>query len=49
VGLVVMGHTHRPALASPMPGRQYLNPGAWFDGFRFAVATEHHAELRTFS
>ena len=49
VGLVVMGHTHHPALASPMPGRQYLNPGAWFDGFRFAVATEHNAELRTFS
>jgi UDP-2,3-diacylglucosamine hydrolase len=49
VGLVVMGHTHRPALAAPAPGRQYLNPGAWFDGFRFAVATERDAELRTFS
>ncbi len=49
LGLVVMGHTHRPALAAPMPGRQYLNPGAWFDGFRYAVATERGAELRTFS
>jgi UDP-2,3-diacylglucosamine hydrolase len=49
VGLVVMGHTHRPALTSPAPGRQYLNPGAWFDGFRFGVATERDAELRTFS
>ena len=49
LGLLVMGHTHRPALASPVPGRQYLNPGAWFDGFRYAVATERGAELRTFS
>jgi UDP-2,3-diacylglucosamine pyrophosphatase LpxH len=49
LGLIVMGHTHLPALAAPMPGRQYLNPGAWFDGFRFAVATERDAELRTFS
>jgi len=49
LGLVVMGHTHQPALMAPAPGRQYLNPGAWFDGFRFAVAHEHGAELRTFS
>jgi UDP-2,3-diacylglucosamine hydrolase len=49
LGLVVMGHTHQPALMAPAPGRQYLNPGAWFDGFRFAVANEHGAELRTFS
>ena len=27
LGLVVMGHTHRPALTAPEPGRQYLNPG----------------------
>ena len=49
LGLVIMGHTHLPALAAPMPGREYLNPGAWFDGFRYAVATERDAELRTFS
>lgn len=49
LGLVVMGHTHLPALATPMPGRQYLNPGAWFDGFRYAVATERDAELRVFN
>jgi hypothetical protein len=29
-------------------GRHYLNPGAWFDGFRYAVATESGAELCTF-
>jgi UDP-2,3-diacylglucosamine pyrophosphatase LpxH len=48
VGLVIMGHTHRAVLTEPMPGRQYLNPGAWFDGFRYAVATETGAELRLF-
>ncbi len=49
LGLIVMGHTHRPALLEPSPGRQYLNPGAWFDGFRYAVATGESAELREFS
>ena len=27
-------------MAQLAPGQQYLNPGAWFDGFRYAVATE---------
>ncbi|HUR93753.1 MAG TPA: UDP-2,3-diacylglucosamine diphosphatase [Gemmatimonadales bacterium] len=49
LGLVIMGHTHQPALSAPAPGRQYLNPGAWFDGFRYALATESHAELRQFT
>jgi UDP-2,3-diacylglucosamine hydrolase len=49
LGLVIMGHTHQAALAGPDSGRQYLNPGAWFDGFRYAVATESGAELRRFS
>jgi UDP-2,3-diacylglucosamine hydrolase len=48
VGLLVMGHTHRAVLEEPTAGRQYLNPGAWFDGFRYAVATETGAELCTF-
>lgn len=48
LGLVIMGHTHRAMLTEPWAGRQYLNPGAWFDGFRYAVATESGAELRTF-
>ncbi len=47
--LVVMSHTHRPALAEPSPGRQYLNPGAWLDGWRYAVATEEGAALRRFT
>jgi UDP-2,3-diacylglucosamine hydrolase len=48
VGLIIMGHTHRPMIADLDRGRQYLNPGAWFDGFRYAVATESGAELCTF-
>lgn len=48
LGLVVMGHTHIPALVEPAPGRHYLNPGAWFDGFRYAVAGADWAELRRF-
>ncbi len=48
VGLIVLGHTHRPALTAPFRGRQYLNPGAWLDGGKYAVATEEGCELRTF-
>jgi hypothetical protein len=47
LGLVVMGHTHRPALSEPFPGRQYCNPGAWMDGMRYAVATASTVELRS--
>ena len=49
LGLVIMGHTHHSVVAEPSPGRQYLNPGAWFDGLRYAIATESGAELRTFA
>jgi UDP-2,3-diacylglucosamine hydrolase len=49
LGLVVMSHTHQAALVDVAPGRQYLNPGAWFDGFRYAVATESGARLHQFS
>ncbi len=48
LGLVIMGHTHRPVIADMGGNRQYLNPGAWFDGFRYAVATESGAELCRF-
>jgi UDP-2,3-diacylglucosamine hydrolase len=49
LGLVIMGHTHRPVIADIGDNRQYLNPGAWFDGFRYAVATEADTELRQFT
>lgn len=49
VGLLVMGHTHRAAQVAVGPGREYVNPGAWFDGLRYAVATEDGTELRRWS
>lgn len=49
VGLLVMGHTHRAARSTVPRGAQYLNPGAWFDDFRYAVASESGTELRRFS
>jgi len=48
-GLLIMAHTHHAAVAELAPGQHYLNPGAWFDGFRYAVATETGAELKTFT
>ncbi|MEP6572844.1 MAG: UDP-2,3-diacylglucosamine diphosphatase [Gemmatimonadota bacterium] len=48
VGLVVMGHTHRPAVAEFAPGRSYLNPGAWMDGGCYAIVTATDAALRQF-
>jgi hypothetical protein len=48
LGLLIMSHTHKAVLEEPASGRQYLNPGAWFDGFRYAVATESEAALRIF-
>ena len=47
--VVVMGHTHRAELAETTPGRHYLNPGAWLDGYRYAIVTETDIELRQFS
>ena len=44
-GLVILGHSHRPAAVEVEPGRRYLNPGAWFDGSRYAVVTEEELEL----
>jgi UDP-2,3-diacylglucosamine hydrolase len=49
LGMVIMGHTHRPELSRTANGGTYLNPGAWFEGLRYAVATEDGAELRQFN
>jgi len=46
--LVLLAHTHRPALEPLGPRRAYCNPGAWLDGFRYAVVTESTVELRQF-
>jgi len=48
LGLIIMGHTHRPAVSEPSPGRWYVNPGAWFDGGRYAVCSKDRVELRRF-
>jgi UDP-2,3-diacylglucosamine hydrolase len=49
LGLVIMGHTHRAALIRDSRGAEYLNPGAWFDGLRYAVAGPDRSELRAFN
>jgi UDP-2,3-diacylglucosamine hydrolase len=49
LGMVIMGHTHRAELSRTPTGGTYLNPGAWFEGLRYAVATENGAELRQFN
>ena len=46
--LVVLAHTHRPALEQLADGRAYVNPGAWLDGYRYAVVTNDTVELRQF-
>ena len=49
LGLIVMGHTHRAAAIEVAPGRLYLNPGAWFDGYRYAVVHDGRASLLHFT
>ena len=46
--LVVLSHTHRPALAGAGERRWYVNPGAWVDGLRYAVVGERGPELRSY-
>ena len=47
--LILLAHTHRPAVETVTPGRTYCNPGAWLDGFRYAVVTRSTVELRQFT
>lgn len=46
--LVVMGHTHRAATRTSATGGLYLNPGAWFDGYRYAIVADGAAALHQF-
>ncbi|MGH7674038.1 MAG: UDP-2,3-diacylglucosamine diphosphatase [Gemmatimonadales bacterium] len=48
LGLVILAHTHRPALEMLPDGRAYLNPGAWLDEYRYAVVTRGVVELKRF-
>ncbi len=49
LGLMAMGHTHRPAVAEAGAGRLYVNPGSWCDGRRYAVVGEGRATLEVFA
>ncbi len=49
IGAIVLGHTHKAMLSEPDPGRHYLNPGAWFDGYRYAVLSDDRTELTRFT
>ena len=46
---MILAHTHRPCLDRLPDGRAYLNPGAWLDGYRYAVVTPDAIELKSFS
>ena len=46
--LVVLAHTHRPTIETLPDGRAYVNPGAWLDGYRYAVVTREEIELKRF-
>lgn len=48
LSLVVLAHTHRPALETLADGRAYLNPGAWLDGCRYAVVGPETVRLEQF-
>jgi len=48
LGLVVLAHTHRPALEQLPGGRAYVNPGAFLDGGRYALVTRDTVDLKTF-
>jgi UDP-2,3-diacylglucosamine hydrolase len=48
LSLLAMGHTHRAATARATGGGLYLNPGAWFDGYRYAIVTDDQAQLAQF-
>jgi UDP-2,3-diacylglucosamine hydrolase len=47
--LLAMGHTHRPVAVEVAAGRLYVNPGAWYDGYRYAIVADGKADLRQFT
>lgn len=49
LALLVMGHTHRPALEEMGAGRWYLNPGAFAEGMRYAVVGRDGPRLESFA
>jgi UDP-2,3-diacylglucosamine hydrolase len=49
IDLLVMGHTHVPALELVGENQWYLNPGAWMGDYRYAVISSERPELRSFA
>ena len=49
LALLAMGHTHRAASTEARPGQRYVNPGAWFDGYRYAVLDASGVTLAQFT
>jgi UDP-2,3-diacylglucosamine hydrolase len=49
LNMIVMGHTHIRANQEMAPGKVYLNPGAFLDGYKYAVVSAGTVELRQFS
>ena len=49
LSLLAMGHTHRAAAVEVAPGRLYVNPGPWFDGYRYALVESGRATLDSYS
>lgn len=49
LAMVILGHTHSQALECVDGDRWYLNPGAWAEGYRYAVINADGPELRAFS
>jgi UDP-2,3-diacylglucosamine hydrolase len=48
VSLVVLAHTHRPALTEVDAGRWYLNPGSWMTDMRYAIVDRNGPRLEQF-
>lgn len=46
--VLVMGHTHRPALHEADDDRWYVNPGAWLAEHRFAIIDDSAVRLESF-
>ena len=49
IGTLIMAHTHRAALGEVLPGRWYVNPGAWLHDRSYASVDGSQVHLATFA
>jgi UDP-2,3-diacylglucosamine hydrolase len=47
--LLIMGHTHVPAIVETPSGQAYLNPGAWVEDLRYATVSGRNVSLHQFT